>query len=166
MMNKQRRWGWSSAAPVAVWLLVALAAGCGSEQASPPQTTEANLSDALAYRNTDPTIEIVSPEDGATVTSPVLIEVETENFSLGPAGTTRDGEGHFHVIVDEGCITPGLVIPENKVVAHAGNGASSRLVELEPGRHELCVQISDGFHVAVSIFDRIVVDVVAPQTTG
>lgn len=148
-----------AAALVAVGLL---AAGCAEPVAEDTGTVtnDIELSPALAYRDGDPAIEIVSPADRATVTSPFLLEVDATNFELSPSGTTKDGHGHLHVLIDRPCVEPGVVISPSETALDIEGGASEVLVELEPGRHELCVQVGDGFHVAVALSDRIVVDVV------
>ncbi|MGB5760007.1 MAG: DUF4399 domain-containing protein [Acidimicrobiales bacterium] len=141
-----------------------LVAACSSPPQAPLEAGERiNLSTALAYREGDPEIEVVSPEDGATVTSPVEIVVETRNLTLSPPGETQDGEGHLHVLIDLPCEQPGLVIPTDAETVHGSEGMGRIAVDLPPGRHELCVQVGDGFHIAVAIQDRIVVNVVEDQ---
>ncbi len=145
---------------VMLWLVAA----CSSPPEAPLEAGDRiNLSTALAYREGDPEIEVVSPEDGATVMSPVEIVVETRNLTLSPPGETQDGEGHLHVMVDLPCEQPGVVIPTDAETVHGSEGMGRIAVELAPGRHELCVQVGDGFHIAVAIQDRIVVNVVEDQ---
>lgn len=104
-----------------------------------------------------PVLRIVEPADGATVTSPVRLEVEVDNFSLAEKGVSLDGEGHFHIIADISCVIPGDVITDEH--HHVGSGDSFTEIELEPGRHDLCVQIGDGFHTAVAISSTISITV-------
>lgn len=135
--------------------------GCGAQ---PPAgfevEAEPNLSTALAYRDGEPRLTITSPTDDATVTSPVLLTFDIANLSLSPAGETQDGEGHLHIFVDRGCMSPGLIIPEDDHTLHVGDDTLTATVDLGPGRHDLCVQIGDGFHVAVAVQDEISVHVV------
>lgn len=77
------------------------------------------------------------------------------DFELAPKGRVRDGEGHFHVIIDHSCEPPSAQIPDDDLHLHVGSGAAETMVELEPGEHSLCVQLGDGFHTALKIFDTI-----------
>lgn len=120
---------------------------------------------ARAFRDGAPSLTVVQPVDGAVVTSPVRIDVTTENLRLSPAGRTRDGEGHLHVLIDRGCMAPGVVIPEGRWAIDVDDGSSAVLADLPPGLHELCVQVGDGFHVAVGVFERVRIEV-APWPTG
>ncbi len=147
--------------------MLSLAAACTSPPDVPLEAgDEINLSTALAYREGDPEIEVVSPKDGATVTSPVELVVETRNLTLSPPGETQDGEGHLHVLIDQPCEQPGLVIPTDAETVHGSEGMGTIAVELPPGRHELCVQVGDGFHIAVAIHHRIAVNVVEDRRSG
>ncbi len=128
-------------------------AGCTQEQRR-TQVAEAELSGALASRDGEPTIRIVSPTNGGVVQPTFTVDVDVSNISLAPKGRTRDGEAHFHVLVDDGCLTPGVVIGDDDAV-HVGSGEASVEIELSPGPHKLCVQLGDGFHVAIAVTDTI-----------
>ncbi len=150
---------------VAILIGLALAiAGCSSERDQPLAAEgEINLSDALAYRDGNPVIEILEPQNGAMVTSPLKIQVATDNLTLSPSGRTRDGEGHLHVLIDQECLQPGTVIPTDSETIHVGNGTGIKELELSPGHHDLCLQIGDGFHIAVSVAERLSVFVFEPM---
>lgn len=91
--------------------------------------------------------------------SPFKVKVDVANFVLTPSGRSLDGEGHLHVIVDQPCIASGETIPNDAQHLHVGNGRPEVLVDLEPGTHRLCVQLSDGFHSALAISEKVVVEV-------
>lgn len=145
-------------------VLVVLA-GCAptiDHSAGPPPRAE--LSAALAGRgDATPEITVVSPDDEATVTSPVALRVKFEQLAPTAAGATVDGEGHLHVLVNEPCVLTGMPIPKNDTHVHFGNGAADIDIELAPGTHELCVQVGDGFHAAVAVTDSLTVNVVDDQ---
>lgn len=144
--------------------LAMTSAGCaGNRDQAAFVAVEPELSPALSARDGQPTITIVSPADGATVEPTFDIEIEVENINLAPKGRTADGEAHFHVLVDRDCLEPGLVIEDEEAV-HVGNGLSKVELELNPGSHELCVQLGDGFHVAVAVTDTINVVVAGPSS--
>jgi hypothetical protein len=107
-----------------------------------------------------PDLQVLEPADGAVVTSPFTIRVRAINFALAPAGRTLDGEGHWHVLLDQGCLAAGTVIPNDDVSLHVGSGASEAEFDLKPGRYDLCVQAGDGFHVAVNVSHSLSLTVV------
>ena len=146
--------------------LLLLAAACGDTAGVRPPAGEAwgsdppVASDALAFRSGRPSIDIVAPADGARVRSPLQMEVAVDDFRLAPSGRTVDGEGHLHVIVDLPCLPPGSQIPKDDRSIHIGDGSAVFEIDLPPGRHELCVQVGDGFHVSVAVVDTVEVTVV------
>ncbi len=142
-------------------VMVAIIAGCATAPgtASGP-VAEPTLSSALALRDGEPQLTITGPADNATVTSPLVLSLDVENLTLSPAGETQDGEGHLHVFLDQDCMQPGLIIPDEEHILHVPDEALIVTIDLDPGRHDLCVQIGDGFHVAVAVQDRISVTVV------
>ena len=95
----------------------------------------------------------VSPSDGDTVSSPFTAELAAEGITLTPAGAPAAGEAHLHVIAGD-CFETGETIPgptdedEAEGRFHLGDGSDSREIDLEPGTHDLCVQLGDGVHVA------------------
>jgi hypothetical protein len=114
----------------------------------------------VACSSADPTLRMTSPRDGERVTSPVRVEVELEDFELGPAGSFAEDKGHLHVLVDVGCVEPGRSIPGGEGYVHLQLGEPSAEIELEPGEHTLCVQAGDGTHVALDLSDRVTIEVV------
>ena len=128
---------------------ILLGAACSSEASTAHDSEIPTAINGLETRRLGPpALRVVSPEPGATVTSPVTIEIAIDNYNLAPKGISADGEGHVHVI--EGtCIEPGEVISADHV--HVGDGSASTKIDLQPGRRSLCVQLGDGFHAAVAI---------------
>ena len=152
MVNRAMRLIWVVAVGLAL-------ASCGGEVSPATEQAEPRLSQALAGRTADPWIRVANLDDGAQVTSPLTIEVETGGIELGPAGSSHDGIGHWHVLIDQACMAPGDPIPKDDLALHVGSGADTLELDLRPGRHRLCIQIGDGFHVAVAITDVIEVEV-------
>jgi hypothetical protein len=139
---------------VAVGLLLA-AAGCGDDDdnATAVSTTEA----------AEPTASVAleAPEDGAEVTSPVHVEMAAEGFTVEPAAQgVREGAGHFHVLVDVGCVEPGEPIPvDTPGYNHFGMAQQEADLELEPGEHTLCLQAGNGAHIATDLTDEVTITV-------
>lgn len=149
-------------AVVGVTVLALGVAGCGDDSDSEDEsrgddsaTTDPGAADAGAAD-----AELVAPEDGAEVTSPVEVEMAAEGVEIVEAGEPVEGEGHFHVIVDEDCIEPGEVIPSDDSHVHFGDASTSAEIELEPGEHSLCLQVGDGTHIALDGTDEVDITVV------
>lgn len=104
-------------------------------------------------------VSFTSPEDGAEVSSPVQVEMAAEGLEIEPSGEVREGAGHFHIMIDTSCVTPGETIPEDDSHRHFGDGSTSAELELEPGEHELCLQAGDGAHEALDATDETTVNV-------
>jgi hypothetical protein len=81
------------------------------------------------------------------------------NFTIEPAGDVHAGAGHFHVMVDVGCLAPGTVVPKDASHVHLGKAQLSTEIVLTPGPHKLCLQAGDGAHTALPITDEISITV-------
>lgn len=145
---------------------IAAVAGCGdnSDEAEEPDENETDDEpvEDVNYSDPDGELAFVEPEDGAEVSSPVGIEMEVENFELQPAdeeATPDDGTGHLHVIVDEDCVEPEYVIPQEDGFYHLSDGEPETELELEPGEHDLCAQAGDAQHNAYDMTDEISITV-------
>jgi hypothetical protein len=96
-----------------------------------------------------PRVFFNTPQDGATVSNPVRIDIGSENFTIQPAGAVNEGAGHLHVIVDSGCIPAGQEIPNDETHLHLGEGQTTTDIQLSPGSYNLCLQAGDGQHIAL-----------------
>lgn len=107
----------------------------------------------------DASVSFVSPEDGATVTSPVQVEMRAEGFTIEPAGEVTENAGHFHIMVDTEAVPQGEVIPNDDQHIHYGDGSTTASLELEPGEHTLVLQPGNGIHEAYDVTDEITITV-------
>lgn len=86
-------------------------------------------------------------KDGATVTSPLKIEMVAEGIRVDTAGPVIAGVGHHHILVDAGdSVETGRVIPMDSAHIHFGKGQTSTELNLSPGRHRITLQFADGLH--------------------
>lgn len=85
-------------------------------------------------------------EDGATVTSPVKVEMGVEGITIKPAGELVEGTGHHHIIINEGPTPFGTVVGADATHIHFGKGQEETELDLEPGEYTLTLQFADGFH--------------------
>ena len=106
-----------------------------------------------------PTAEFSEPADGATVAGGVPVEMVAQGITIEEAGEVNDGAGHFHVIADAGCVDVGEGITKDGDHVHFGKAQMSGTIYLEPGSHDLCLQVGDGVHEALDVTDTITVEV-------
>ena len=87
-------------------------------------------------------------EDGATVQSPVHIEMGVEGMVIQPAGEIAEGTGHHHILVNNelGFLERGEVVPMSETSIHFGKGQTEYDLELEPGQYSITLQFGNGFH--------------------
>lgn len=118
--------------------LLGLSAGyAGADHHELPRTTAPE--DASVY--------IISPENGATVSSPVTVVFGLKGMGVAPAGVANPNTGHHHLIID--APTPNLdaPIPTDEHHKHFGGGQTEVTVELSPGKHTLQLVVGDMNHV-------------------
>ena len=93
-------------------------------------------------------VTILTPEDGASVTSPVMVEFAIEGMEIAKAGTERENTGHHHLLVDLDELPPmDAPLPSTDQVIHFGGGQTSTELELQPGEHTLQLLLGDHMHV-------------------
>lgn len=92
---------------------------------------------------------IVSPADGDTVGTEVLVVLDVTGVRTVPAdGMRREGEGHHHLFVDADLTPADSAIPQGGGIHHLGSGADSlRLQDLGVGTHRLITRFAYGNHV-------------------
>lgn len=100
-----------------------------------------------AIAESQPRAYIISPEDGATVSSPVTVVFGLEGFGVAPAGTVRDKTGHHHLIIDAPLPPLDQPIPADDHYRHFGGGQTQTTVELAPGEHTLQLLLGDHAHM-------------------
>jgi hypothetical protein len=107
----------------------------------------------------DATVSFTAPADGDAVAGGVPVTMTADGITIEEAGEVNDGAGHFHVIADAGCVEAGTAVPRDADHVHLGGGQSEGTIYLEPGTHELCLQVGDGVHVALEPTDTLTVEV-------
>ncbi len=92
-------------------------------------------------------VYIISPEDGATVTSPVTVRFGARGVGVAPAGVTRENTGHHHLIIDSDLPPLDQPIPKDDRHIHFGGGQTETRIELKPGKHTLQLLMGDDAHM-------------------
>lgn len=86
-------------------------------------------------------------KEGATVNSPVKIEMGVDKMSLDTAnGKIKPASGHHHILIGLDSIPAGTVIPKDSTHLHFGNAQSQAELKLTPGKYKLTLQFADALH--------------------
>lgn len=98
-------------------------------------------------RPADAKLYIISPADGATVSSPVTIRFGLQGMGVAPAGVASPNTGHHHLIVDAEVPSLDLPLPADERHIHFGGGQTEVTMALAPGSHELQLVLADQNHI-------------------
>lgn len=90
---------------------------------------------------------IISPADGATVSSPVHIQFGLKGMGVAPAGVDKANTGHHHLLVDGAAQNMMQPIGKDAMHMHFGGGQTEAMVDLKPGKHSLQLLMGDMGHV-------------------
>ena len=93
-------------------------------------------------------VYIISPKDGAKVSSPVLVQFGLKGMGIAPAGIKFDNTGHHHLLIDTDP-PPDLSqpLPASDKVIHFGKGQTETSLTLAPGKHTLQLVVGDESHI-------------------
>jgi hypothetical protein len=94
-------------------------------------------------------VYIISPKDGATVHSPVLVQFGLKGMGVAPAGVKFENTGHHHLLIDTDAPTdPSAPLPATDKIVHFGKGQTeTTLTTLTPGKHTLQLLLGDQNHI-------------------
>jgi hypothetical protein len=91
---------------------------------------------------------IISPKDGAKVSSPFVVQFGLKGMGIAPAGVKFDNTGHHHLLIDTAAPTDlGAPLPASDKVVHFGKGQTETTVTLTPGKHTLQLVLGDYSHI-------------------
>ena len=96
----------------------------------------------------EPSVFFKSPANGATVPSPVFIEMGVKGMKIEPAGQVNEGFGHHHILINQASWPEGQVIPASDSTIHFGKGQTDTSLELEPGEYTISLQFANGVHAS------------------
>ncbi len=96
----------------------------------------------------DAQVYIISPKDGAKVSSPVTVQFGLKGMGIAPAGVKIDNTGHHHLLIDSDAPTDlSQPLPASEKVVHFGKGQTETQIKLPPGSHTLQLLLGDSTHV-------------------
>lgn len=95
-------------------------------------------------------VYIISPQDGATVDSPLTVRMGLKGMGVAPAGLQADNTGHHHLLVNTSLdeVDLGAPLPFTDNTRHFGGGQTEGSLELEPGEYTLQLLFMDYRHVS------------------
>ena len=89
----------------------------------------------------------ISPQDGATVGTEVVVTFGLKGMGVAPAGVVVDKTGHHHLLIDvEVPPDAGQPIPTDAHHVHFGGGQTQTTITLTPGTHTLQLNLGDALH--------------------
>jgi hypothetical protein len=98
-------------------------------------------------RPADARVYFITPLDGETVTSPVVVRFGLGGMGVAPAGVEKADTGHHHLVIDAELPPSDLPVPKNDHYRHFGNGQTEVTLDLEPGEHTLQLILGDHLHI-------------------
>lgn len=94
-------------------------------------------------------VKITEPPNGAVVSSPVKVCMETHGVAVEPAKKgVNDGKGHHHLLIDVD-LPKDLSKPIGKDAhhVHMGDGSTCKELKLDAGKHSISALFAKGNHV-------------------
>lgn len=110
-------------------------------------------------------VYFITPEAGATVSSPVTVRFGLSGMGVAPAGTEKENTGHHHLLIDRPAFAEAEAaegIPADDNHRHFGGGQTEVTIELAPGTHSLQLVLGDQNHIPHNppvVSDRIEITV-------
>ena len=100
-------------------------------------------------------ISFINLQDGATVKSPVLVQMGVSGMGVAPAGTEKEGTGHHHILINRPALGEGTdgadewlySLPADDNHKHFGGGQTQVSLDLPAGTHTLQMVFGDMNHV-------------------
>ena len=95
----------------------------------------------------DAELYFISPQDGATVNSPLTVRFGLRGMGVAPAGVAIENTGHHHLLIDAELPPQNVPVPADANHVHFGKGQTEAAVTLAPGRHRLQLLLGDHLHI-------------------
>lgn len=90
---------------------------------------------------------IISPINGAQVSSPFQVKFGIKHFKIAPAGENIHKAGHYHLLIDQtGPLSMDEPIPSDQKHFDFKQGETEAMISLPPGKHTLQLVVGDEEH--------------------
>jgi hypothetical protein len=140
---------------IVVCTFVFTSVGCGGGE-----QVDAESNDAPdVSTQSSATVQIISPEEGATVGTDVTVTLQTSGIEIVSITPPVPGTGHHHLYVDVDLTPLNEMVPQgNPQIIHQGDGSTERTIEgLAPGPHRIIAVVANPAHIPI---DPPVIDTV------
>ncbi len=124
---------------ITAWMMASVLLGLSAGQACAHEEASGHSTSGVWFE---------APVDGATVARTFEVKMRVAGMKIRKAGELVPGTGHFHIIVDGGCVKRGEVVAKDAAHMHFGKGQEETTLTLSPGAHALSLQLADGHHVS------------------
>lgn len=129
-----------------------LLAACSKKEEAAPAAPAAEPAAAAPAITSTPAPEgakvaFAELQNGAEVSSPLLVKFAVEGIAIAPAGTDTPASGHHHLVIDAELPPLDAPIPASANYVHFGKGQTETTIELTPGPHTLQLVFANGQHV-------------------
>jgi hypothetical protein len=125
--------------------VLSMAAGGLALLAASPIQAESGI--PRSDRPEDARVYFIAPMDGEAVSSPFVVRFGLREMGVAPAGVSKAGTGHHHLIIDAELPPAHLPVPATDHYRHFGKGQTEVRLELPPGKHTLQLLLADHIHV-------------------
>ena len=100
-------------------------------------------------------VYFINLEDGAVVSSPVLVQFGLRGMGVAPAGVESENTGHHHLLLNRAPLGQGedgadeleYGLPSDENHLHFGKGQTETTLDLPAGDHTLQLVLGDHGHV-------------------
>ena len=93
-----------------------------------------------------PSVSLLEPANGATVSSPFKVRFGVKGLTVAPAGEIAPNSGHHHLLINDGALPAGTTVPFDEKHIHFGKGQTETELTLPPGTYKLTAQFANGAH--------------------
>ena len=91
---------------------------------------------------------VISPKNGDTVSSPVVVQFGLKGMGVAPAGVTNPNTGHHHLLIDTDQMPDmNVPLPMTDKIKHFGGGQTETELTLPAGKHTLQLVVGDALHI-------------------
>lgn len=123
-------------------------AACTPSSTESAESTASEVAEEIEEVIASNGVSFENIKDGATLSSPFVLEMGVAGMEVEPKGAPREGFGHHHLLVNDNFAPEGTVIVADETHIHYGGGQTSDSVFLAPGDYKLTLQFADGMHVS------------------
>jgi len=93
-------------------------------------------------------VYVISPKDGATVSSPFTVQFGLKGMGVAPAGVVLPDTGHHHLLIDVTEMPDfNIPLPATDNIKHFGKGQTETDLTLPAGKHTLQLVLGDPLHI-------------------